>query len=65
MEMELKLPQHCPGDGMLGDTITLNDDGTFSISGYDGITVLTKEQASDLAKMLLLWAESGTSSCVV
>ncbi|HET9534274.1 MAG TPA: hypothetical protein VFP43_02875 [Mesorhizobium sp.] len=54
--MEVKLPQH-EGDGVCGGEVTLADNGTFAIGGFDGITVLTKEQAREIAAMLLKWAD--------
>ena len=51
------LPQH-QGKGIEGETVALDDDGTFTISGYDGFTVLTKDQAREIAAMLLQWADT-------
>jgi len=55
---EVKLPQHEYATGTEGNVIRLDDDGTFSISGYDGLTVLTKNQAREVAAMLLRWASA-------
>lgn len=54
--MEVKLPQH-EGDGVCGAEVTLDEKGNFTIGGFDGITVLTKQQAREIAAMLLEWAE--------
>ena len=54
---EIKLPQNS-GDNFLGDKIEFYDDGQLSIGGYDGITVLTREQAKRLGEKLIAWAEA-------
>lgn len=53
---EVRLPQHA--DQLEGDTISLDDNGAFEISGYDGFTKLTPAQAREVAAMLLQWADA-------
>lgn len=45
-----------------GDVIELWEDGTLTISGYDGMTHLNKKEAEELAKILLDWAKIEVSS---
>jgi len=54
VRFEIELPQNY-GDNFLGNNIEFYDDGQLSIGGYDGITVLTKEQAKRLGEELLAW----------
>lgn len=48
------LPHYC------GDTIAFNE-GILSISGYDGITELSKDKARELAEALKSYYEKETS----
>jgi hypothetical protein len=55
--MIVMLPQHFDHAGFEGDEIELEDNGRFSINGYEGLTVLTPAQAREVAAMLLEWAD--------
>lgn len=53
--MKVDLPQH-RNDALIGDAIDLEESGEFSINKFDGLTVLTKAQAREVAAMLIEWA---------
>lgn len=52
--MNVRLPQH-ESDPTNGDCVSLTPEGEFSINKHDGLTVLTKAQAEQIAAMLLAW----------
>ena len=52
--MNVRLPQH-ESDAINGDCGALTFEGEFSINKHDGLTVLTKAQAEQIAAMLLAW----------
>lgn len=47
-----------PSEHGYGDHVSLGEDGVLSISGFDGHTVLTPEDARRLAEALLRFANA-------
>lgn len=45
-----------PGNEYYNNDVEFHDDGTLSIDGYDGVTILNEAEAKQLGEALIEWA---------